>query len=195
MFGFFLASGQSWDSTALTKVRFSPQVHAARKLVSKNAHRDLAVAVPVNIRFAMRCVSWARLVYMNNSSASPSLSENDSRLTPALFSSVRCKFASGVCFSYVMWRPPFMFPAAPPATITGKSVWSCASGSPMPLPYMYKEWSSSEPFPSGVAAIFSRNSANSDTWNWLIFATLASLAGLFPWCDSGWCGSGTPISG
>ena len=40
-----------------------------------------------------------------------------------------------------------------------------------------------------------RNSANSETWNWLIFAIRAILSGSLPWCVSGWCGSETPISG
>ena len=48
----------------------------------------------------------------------------------------------------------------------------------MPLPYRYSEWSSSDPSPSGVAAIFARNSANSDTWNWLIFGHLGDLVGV-----------------
>ena len=34
------------------------------------------------------------------------------------------------------------------------------------------------------------NSANSETWNWLILAILAILSGSFPWCVSGWCGVG-----
>ena len=69
------------------------------------------------------------------------------------------------------------------------------SALPMPLPYRYMEWSSSVPLPSGVAFSFSRKYANSDTWNALIFATFASFSGSLPWCVSGWCGSGTPISG
>ena len=50
----------------------------------------------------------------------------------------------------------------------------------MPLPYRYTVWSSSEPSPSGVAFIFSRNSANSDTWNALILEIFSTFSGSLP---------------
>ena len=52
-----------------------------------------------------------------------------------------------------------------------------------------------DPFPSAVDCNFSKNSANSETWNCLILATFAIFSGSLPWCVSGWCGSETPISG
>src|SRR5262245_26972505 len=131
----------------------------------------------------------------NNPSTLPLLSANLSRRTPTLSSSVRCRLAGGVAFRKRRCRPPFMPPAAAPATALVRVVWACTFGLPMPLPYRYSEWSSSEPLPSLVALSLPRNSANSETWNWLIFASLAIFAGSLPWCDSGWCGSGTPTSG
>ena len=57
------------------------------------------------------------------------------------------------------------------------------------------EWSSSEPSPSGVACSFSRNRPKSCMWYVLILDSLSSRAGMFRWCDIGWCGSAMPISG
>src|SRR5882762_3620794 len=68
-------------------------------------------------------------------------------------------------------------------------------GLPMPLPRRYSVWSSKEPSPSGVDLSFSTKYAKSDMWYALILASLASFSGLSAWCDTGWCGSGTPIWG
>ena len=56
-------------------------------------------------------------------------------------------------------------------------------------------WSSSVPSPSRVARSLARYPAKSCTWYRLIFDMCAIRSGRLPWCDSGWCASGTPICG
>src|SRR4030095_2925626 len=70
----------------------------------------------------------------NRSSILPSLSANESRRTPTRSSSVRWRFASAVPLSYVMWRPPFMPHAAPPATRIGRFSGTVTVGFALPPP-------------------------------------------------------------
>src|SRR5262249_9675210 len=55
----------------------------------------------------------------------PVLSPTLSCATPALFKIVNNRFAMGVFGGYLMCRPPFILPAAPPATRTGSGEWLC----------------------------------------------------------------------
>src|SRR2546425_12042630 len=142
-----------------------------------------------------RMIGLLRISNYRSSVTLPVLSPKLSRLTPTFSSRVRWTFANGVGSLVLMWRAALVLRAPPPTRTMGRFEWSCMLGLPMPLPRRYSVWSSKEPSPSGVDLSFSTKYAKSDMWYALILASLASFSGLSAWCDTGWCGSGTPICG
>ena len=120
---------------------------------------------------------------------------NSSAGTPSFRSIVYCRSVSGVCSGQTTWRPPLTSPQPPPTTRIGRFsvVWRFEFRSAPP--YMIMMWSSSDPSPSGVSRILTRNSLNNCMWYALIFPSFSIFSGMSRWWLRGWCGSVTPICG
>src|SRR5580765_6660188 len=124
------ADGREWRVETVLDSEFAFIGGYSRLLL----HGLLACAVPRRNDWRLLASSAQIESGWDSSSILPLLSANESRWTPTLSSSVRWRLASGLGLSYLMWRPPFIPPAAPPATRIGRFVWSCTLGLPMPLP-------------------------------------------------------------
>ena len=95
---------------------FAPTVSAAKAVLAIRSVNDSVVR---SVRICCPGRLKAAPTLRQRFSSVPELSPSFSCFTPTLSSIVTSRFVIGVWSAYFRWRPPFIFPAAPPTTRFG----------------------------------------------------------------------------